>query len=773
VELKHNCHTETGWDITEYEFEKEMLITSGSNYMIGNGYLGYRGTFPEWGPEQYVGCIVTDTYDLADGRWKELCNVPNSMYITCTINGAHFDLFTGEIKDYKRSLNFRYGIHSRDVTWKKENTPPVRIHDERFASYNNVHLIPSFYSITAEQDMDITIKTGIDGNVWSLHGDHFSEYSPKQEGNILLYKTITKERKLPIYVAEGITIHGVLPKFETIDIENKQIVRTLKLTVKAGESIVIEKIGCIYTQNDVQSPKEAALETLAEALNKGYDTLKKEHTQVWDKYWQHFDITIEGDENAQMLLRYNIYHNMIATPSHTDHLPIGARGLSCQAYQGAAFWDQEIFNIPMFFYTIPEIARNILVYRHKTIEGARKKAKDLGYYGAYYAWISGESGEELCPSFFFKDVLTGRSIHNHFNDWQMHISPDISYTIWKYYESTGDWEYIIEHGAEVLFDIAQFLVSFVYYKKDKNRYECIRLLGPDEYHENVDNNAFTNIQSQYALDKAIRVYDMMQETDPAGLQVLMDKLQIDDSAVYNWREVCELMYIPQPDEDTDLIEQFDGYFQLEDTTPEVLANRLKDPGEYWGWPNGVAVETQVLKQADVIQLMALHPHRYDRETMKRNYEYYEPRTQHGSSLSPSVHNMVCTKIGHLEEAYWYFIKSCTVDLFNTNKAVSGGTFIGGIHTAACGIAWQLVVHSFCGINTHEGIIYCNPHLPKEWKVVEFSFKYRGNKLRFHINPNEAKIEAETKNPADVIISCGEKQKRIKAGETRTIKYYGS
>ena len=188
---------------------------------------------------------------------------------------------------------------------------------------------------------------------------------------------------------------------------------------------------------------------------------------------------------------------MIATPAHTDHLPIGARGLSCQAYQGAAFWDQEVFNLPVFLYTDPEIARKILIYRYKTLNGARKKARDLGYQGAFYAWISGDSGEEICPSYFFKDVISGRRIRNHFNDWQIHISPDIAYTIWLYVTVTNDTEYLRDYGAEIVFEIARFLVSRSHFRKDRNGYDVIRVLGPDEYHENVDNNFFTNFPGAF------------------------------------------------------------------------------------------------------------------------------------------------------------------------------------------------------------------------------------------------------------------------------------
>jgi 1,2-alpha-glucosylglycerol phosphorylase len=235
------------------------------------------------------------------------------------------------------------------------------------------------------------------------------------------------------------------------------------------------------------------------------------HAAAWDRLWERIDVRIDGDPIAQTVLRYNLYHNVIATPMHADHLPVGARGLSCQAYQGAAFWDQEVFNLPMWLHTVPEVARNVMVYRHRTLDGARRKAARLGYRGAFYAWISGDTGDELCPDFFFVDVLTGRPIRNHFNDWQMHISPDIAATVDTYVRATGDEAFLADHGAEIVFEVARFLASFVYERPADGAFHLIRLLGPDEYHENVDDNVFSLEQSRVALQGAVALWDRLAD----------------------------------------------------------------------------------------------------------------------------------------------------------------------------------------------------------------------------------------------------------------------
>jgi kojibiose phosphorylase len=483
--------------------------------------------------------------------------------------------------------------------------------------------------------------------------------------------------------------------------------------------------------------------------------------------WDSFDVHIDGNDEDQRLLRYNTYHNIIATPAHTDHLPIGARGLSCQAYQGAAFWDQEIFNLPMYVYTRPEIARNILRYRHKTLDGARRKADRLGYRGAFYAWISGDTGDELCPDFFFRDVITGRKIRNHFNDWQIHVSPDISYAVWQYYRATGDRRFLVDSGAEILFEVARFLYSHAYYKKEKDRFEIIRVLGPDEYHENVDNSVFTNVQARYALDRALEAYEMLADAGrpSEALADIRSRIGLTDDELAGWREMAEKLYIPQPDSESGLIEQFDGYFELEDVTPDKLAERLIDENEYWGWPNGIAYHTQVTKQADVVQLFALHPApEYGIDIVRRNYEYYEPRTQHRSSLSPGVHALVASRVGNLAEAERYLEHSLTIDLRNTNPPESGGTFIGGIHTAACGIGWQIVVFGFLGLRVEEEYIVLDPRLPQDWDGIRTRLTVRGH--QFEVSTDGTVVElvstSESAQPLEFRLPEGGARARLAA-----------
>ncbi|MGM0498592.1 MAG: glycosyl hydrolase family 65 protein [Bacillota bacterium] len=750
------------WNLQIKSLKEEQLVHYGSNLLCGNGYLGYRGTLEEWGKEQYQACVITDTYDMADGKWRELSNSPNALTTEVVIGGEKI----GDYPEQNRmktelNFNFKYGVFERISKSKKNNN--IKILSERFASYDNLHLIANNYQLKNIEDDVIELKLGINGDVWDLNGTHLENFSGEYDANknILYLKAETGESKITLVTALSFKFKKGKMKNIKVENEKKSIYLLIDLEAEA-EKIELERNMIVYSSNDLENPLQAALKDAASALENGYQKLKERHQAVWDKKWELMDIQIKGNSLDQLAVRFNLYHNIIAAPAHSDRLPIGARGLSCQAYQGSAFWDQEIFNLPMFLFTETETAKNILKYRYHTLNGARKKAKDLGYAGAFYAWISGKSGRELCPSFFFKDVISGRKIRNHFNDWQIHVSPDISYTIWKYYLATKDLEFIVDYGSEILFEVARFLHSRVHYNQYKDQYEIIRLLGPDEYHENVDNNAFTNYLTQFALKKALYFYHKMENEYPEKLTELKNKIDLAESEITAWQQISEKIYLPQPDENN-LIEQFDGYFNLEDTTAEVLKDRLIDKEEYWGWPNGVAVFTQVIKQADVIQLFTLHDI-FSEEVLAANYDYYEPRTQHGSSLSPSQYAVVAARLGRAEESYEYFKKSAFIDLMSTNKAVSGGTFIGGVHTAAAGGIWQLIINGFAGMKIDRDGLSFKPVICQEWEEVEFKLNYQDKKFKVTLNQNHFKLKAAAGNTEALEFFVFDKKYTLDAAE---------
>ncbi len=766
-----------GWVVVEERHDPGQVVDVATSHLTGNGYLGYRGTLPEWGADATVACTVSDTWDNADGKWSELCNVPNALF-------ARFDAPDGPVAvpsnaplaagdRLERRLDVRYGRQHRVQV--PAAGPVERLEDDRFASLAERHLLAQRQRLTAAPGTRLTLTTGIDGQVWSLNGDHFATVTAAggSDDDVLALHLETTERRLPITVAHAVTVAGATVLDERIEDGERQRFRVLDLEVGAAGRVTVEQVMTVHSGNDVADPAEASIVLARRARDDGYEALLARHAAAWDRLWERVDVRIDGDPVAQAVLRYNLYHNVIATPMHADHLPVGARGLSCQAYQGAAFWDQEVFNLPMWLHTVPEVARGVMVYRHRTLDGARRKAARLGYRGAFYAWISGDTGDELCPDFFFVDVLTGRPIRNHFNDWQMHISPDIAATVDSYVRATGDEAFLADHGAEIVFEVARFLASFVYERPADGAFHLIRLLGPDEYHENVDDNVFSLEQSRAALQGAVTLWDRLAAHAPEALARLRDELALADEERAAWADIAARLRDVAPDPATGLLEQFAGYFALEDITPDALAERLQHPDEYWGWPNGIAVHTQVLKQADVIQLFVCQPERYDDAVMAANLDHYLRRTKHASSLSRPMYGLVAARLGRVDEAYELFLRGATVDLLADSHAAPGGTFIGGIHTAACGAAWQVAVLGFGGVHVRDDHVEVAPRLPAAWDRLRFGLAVRGSWLTIDATPERVAVTAAPDDPGPVTVAAYGDVVEVAPGRTVTVAVDGS
>ncbi len=502
MRIGKHVRTDTGWEVVDDAPTDDRGITIGSNFMVGNGYLGYRGTRPDQRADGFVGCVVSDTYDMADGVRRELCTVPNGLHVALAVDGV--PLTFDPARDAEVELTLQTGEFTNRSTWTT-GTLDATVSVRRFASLDDLHVVMQEVHVVAHQPMDLAVHVGIDTEVWSLNGDHLGPISTTREDELATARCSTRESGVDITVATSWRIDGD------------------PVGLGSGDSVTITSSMAVASSNDDDipfGPLERAFDSSESAIEAGYRASLEASATRWAAFWDTADVVIEGDGAAQAALRFSIWHNRIATPAHTDRLPIGARGLSCQAYQGAAFWDQEMFNLPAYLHTAPEIARNILVYRWRTLDGARRKARRLGYEGAYYAWISGTTGDELCPDFFFDDVITGRPIRNHFNVWQMHVSPDVAITVDRYWDATGDDEFVVRHGAEIVFEVATFLASFAKFVAHRDRYELIRLLGPDEWHENVDNDAYTNRVSELALAAALRMRAWMSEHHPARLAEL-------------------------------------------------------------------------------------------------------------------------------------------------------------------------------------------------------------------------------------------------------------
>lgn len=741
------------WKIVETnQLTPKDIDRQGNKLLIGNGYIGYRGTLEEFNKDQKTATILSGLYDKVGDQWREPVNLPNGCFVQIFCKGEALHVLTSKVVQHSQSLDMQNAVHERETVFETADGIQITARSRRFASLARRHLICMEYSIHADRECTIDIQTGIDGDVWDINGPHLRNICAIEKDDTISICAVTHENAVRIAVSEAIQFVDVrFPAVEGRRVDHSTLLRELK-QVPVQKEFTFYKFISHYTGLETKDPFGDSYRMCEQAAETGFDRLLMEHSQLWSERWADCDIQIEGDPAAQQALRFSMYHLLAIVPAHTATASIPARGMSGQMYKGAIFWDTEIFMLPFFTHVFPSLARNLLLYRYHTLNGARRKAREYGYRGAFYAWESQDTGDDACSLFNVTDVFTNRPMRTYFRDKQVHISADIVYAFWKYFASTGDVSIWRDGGAEVVFECARFFLSYAYFNPDKRRYEILDVTGPDEYHERVHNNAFTNRLVAHTFDVCLCVAVSLQENFPEEFSKLMQRLDFErDLALIS--EMARKLYQPDSAFPGTVIPQFDGYLTLEDAPLKTLLERKLHPHEYLGGGNGLATTTQIIKQADVVLTLYLFNDRYSIETKSANWEYYEARTEHGSSLSACSYSLIASQIGKVDWAYKYFMKTATIDLMGEGKEYVGTLYIGGTHPAGNGGAWMSAVFGLCGIHVSEESISVNPRLPAHWEKVRLSLLFRGQKLRFTLAHGSVAIEtasqAETGFPISI------------------------
>lgn len=707
-------------------FAAEHIPHFGNKFLTGNGYLGIRGTMEEFTKEHMPAVNMAGIYDKVGDGWRESVNAPNPLYTYVVIDGKKLALPDDTPSRHIQELDIDAAIHTRNTVWETEKGE-VSVFCERFASMANRHAACMKYTLKTDFDCKAEIVTGIDGDVWDIHGPHFARVEASTTATLEKVSGITGEKGTVVSCEECVKF-DFDASMKTHAAE-KSVLKVISFTAKAGEEYTFEKVAQIMTSCDQIPCKEPT-----DALS--YEVLRAEHIAAWSKIWDISRVEIEGDDDAMLALNYSIYHLNCIAPRDMSGVSIPARGLSGQVYKGAVFWDTEMFMIDYYIHTDPAVAKTLIEYRINTIGGARDKAKEYGLAGAYYAWESQEGGFEACSDYNIVDVFTKRPMRTYFRDKQYHVSAAVVYAIMKYIDATGDTSILSDGAMKVILECAMMYRSLLLKKADGRCYEIHDVVGPDEYHERVNNNAYTNKMAQFVFKTACNMIDKLDNDSYNALNKDYDLEKL--GAIF--KDSYENIYIPAPNAENGLIEQFDGYFGLEDATVDEVRSRLLDPKEYWGGAYGVASDTQVLKQADVVAMLSMFKNDYTTEVMRKNWEYYEPRTEHGSSLSACMYSLLSCYTGAPDDAYPLFMKSAAADMNPGGKEWIGLIYIGGTHPASEGGAWIVAMRGFAGVDISDGTLRCTPRLPSKWKKMSFKLIFKGELYSISICGNDAKIE---------------------------------
>lgn len=723
------------WELTEFPFHPESLNHYETLFTIGNGYLATRGAFEEGFPGDSPVTLVHGIFDHAPGTLvPDLVNAPNWLPIRLWIDGTPFRLVNqndttlrppeGAVLGYRRVLELDRGLLRREVLFRAASGNIVRLVFERFASLSDVHVLAQRLRVIAvDGEPEVVVESCLDADVTNNGTPHWVNLAEGLRESVITLQATTGQSG---YVL-GMASQMVSP----FPVEARQDAPTPVVTTRfrlgSEESVTVDKFTSVYTSRDVDKDNvlEAARAELRSAVARGYDALLDDHEAEWDEYWDTCDAQIEGDDSAQFAIRFVMYHILIAAPRQDERVSIGAKTLSGLGYKGHVFWDTELFILPPLTLTQPQLARNLLMYRYHNLPGARHKAQANGYEGAMYPWESTDTGEETTPQ-WSDPQPDGTRIRIWTGDSEQHISTDIAYAVLQYWRWTGDDDFMRQYGAEIVLDTAVFWGSRVEYKN--GRYELSQQIGPDEYHENVDNPVFTNRMVVWHLQQALALLDWLRNASPGNAERLTRDLNLTPQRLDHWRDIIEKMYIPF-DEDKQIHIQFPGFFDMEYIPVPHYQPRTTSVQAILGHYR--SIQSQVIKQADVVMLMALLGDTLaPRQVLLNNWNTYYPRTDHGSSLSPAVHAWVAARLG-LDEAYELFEHAAGIDL-EDNK----GNVKDGIHGAASGGLYQALVFGLCGLHIDaEGELALDPRLPQHWKQVSFSVYYRGEKRRFTVtNP---------------------------------------
>lgn len=742
---------ESNWLIEETYFNQQWLGKYESIMCQGNGYMGIRGATEEPYLGETRNTFVAGTFNkFDDNEVTELPNIPDMIQMTIKIDGLPLDLSKGKVINYSRVLNLRNGEIKRTFDYELDSLNVIHFEFNRLVSMDNKHVIAQRVKIKSMKGNHlIEIDSGINGQVSNSGSQHFSEGQKHLFDN--KYIQMTSETSQSNINVIQTTTHNIADANELktrIEMKRRQVFNKYWFNINENETTTFEKISTIHTTRDkehsnrsVEEIEKFAVTELVKVSKKGYQNLLNESEKTWeDKVWSIAPITITSkDHEDQVAINFAKYHLHVMTPAHDNRMNIGAKGLSGEGYKGHTFWDTEIFMLPYFTYTHPEIAKSLLEYRYLGLDGAHKKAIGNGYEGAQFPWEAAwiEDGETT-PVWGAADIVTGKATKIWSGFIEQHITSDVVYGVNQYVEATGDTEFLETKGYEIILDTAKFWNSRLEWSEEKNIYEINDVIGPDEYKEHVNNNAFTNYTAKWNIEKAISIYETLKVSNSTLFETLNKKLELD--RVYpEWLVKKDLIFIPKPNEDG-IIPQDDTYLskKIIDLRPYKEHEQV---GTLFHEYNLEQVnEMQITKQADVLLLIYLFENLFSEKIKLDNWNYYEPKTMHDSSLSLSTHSALAADLGDIELSYELFKQAIHIDMgaamFSSDE---------GIHAASLGGIWQMIVFGYGGVRALDGQLRIEPHLPNNWKDLEFSIFWHGSEIKIIVNKEEFTVENMTGN----------------------------
>lgn len=754
------------WRIIERSWNPKNHQKSESIFSIGNGRMGQRANFEEhYSGQTLPGSYIAGVYypdKTKVGWWKngypeyfaKVLNSVNWIGLHISIDGENVDLAKMEVHAFYRELNMREGYLLRSFEATLPSGKMISVQAQRFYSLRRDEIGVMSYSITPLNFSGaITFNPFLDFDVENHDANweekFWEEVEQNQSGREA--QITAKTKKLDFHVTAAMRYQVYRDGSEmTPDVKEQSRDKWVgsQFTVQANqdEAITVQKYVALLSSMNVAKDEllESAQAAAYNACEVGFTSLLAEQKEAWAERWNSGDIIIEGDSEAQQGIRFNIFHMHQTYTGEDERLNIGPKGFTGEKYGGSTYWDTEAYCLPFYLATTsPQVGRNLLVYRYKHLQKAIENAGKLGF----------KNGAALYPMV----TMNGEECHN---EWEItfeeiHRNGAIAYGIYNYIEHTGDRDYLAQYGLEVLVGIARFWSQRVHFSEAKKKFVMHGVTGPNEYENNVNNNWYTNYIAKWCMQYTLEAIQFVQEKHASRWIELSDKMNWDKSEGVQWKKVAENLYFPY-DEERELFLQQEGFLDKELRTAASLPVEQRPINQHWSWDR--ILRSCFIKQADVLQGMYFFGNDFDLQTLKRNFDFYEPMTVHESSLSPCIHVVLAAKLGYEEKAMEMYHRTSRLDLDDYNREVHEG-----LHITSMAGTWISVVQGFGGMSIQQGELHFNPALPAGWKKLNFRITWRGAQLAIDITPKAVHIANE--GPADASLYLGEIKHQLSSGDT--------
>ena len=738
------------WRLEEDGYQAALEHEVESRFAIGNGFLGVRGSLEQPMVGSRPRTFIAGLFDTPSGEvpLPKLVRGPDWLRFQLLVAGEPLALEAGQTLAHGRTIDFRRGALLGE--WRQRDSAGriVRLRTQRFVSLANRALAVQVVWFEVDQPTPLALEAWIEPSPDELC---LIRTGPPLQ----VWRTVQAAKQLA--VASTMALRLGERKIRPMSGDATRSIWRWNAT--PAQPAIFARI-VAFARGDAEDDGEAAAyAALRRARRTGIPGLTLAHTRAWAERWTISDVVVEGDEVAQRALRFACYHLISAANPDDPRVSIGARSLTGDAYLGHVFWDTEIFLLPFYTHTWPAAAHALLRYRFHTLLAARAKAARLGYRGALYAWESADTGDEATPPYVRGP--DGQVITIRCGTEEQHISADVAYAVWQYWQATADVPFLLDAGAEIILETARFWASRGTLESD-GRYHIRGVIGPDEYHEGIDDNAYTNGMAQWNIERGLEVADLLRTRWPKRWAALREQLDITPAELNAWRDVATRL-VTGLDKTSDLLEQFAGFFDLEPIDLAAYTPRTAPMDVLLGHER--TQRSQVIKQADVVMLLALLWDRYPAAVRAANFHYYEPRCGHGSSLSPAMHALVAARLGDVERAAGYFHQAAAIDLDDTM-----GNAASGVHIATLGGLWQAAVFGFGGISHTPAGLRCDPHLPATWRALRFPVQWRGRLVRIALSQAPLTLTATLEHGQSLLIEVGSLRHGLHAGHVWTCRW---